>query len=227
MTDLVVPFPPPPNPAASPVVIAGMYHSGTSMLAECLHRQGVRMWTDEWGQVRDDKQVGKTFCECRRAWDINDAEMRRNPIKVYADRMGYNYTPTPQFRADLVQYRKAREVEANGQAWGVKEPRIATYVDGWLGAFRGSKMILCLRNPGRVAETRVNRGHGTNPLVTLVTYNFTVGRTLTLLNDEPQIDAFLWIYERTEAEHCAQQKALRAFLGMPEFDYMGSFKRER
>ena len=218
------PAPPSPTPAR-PVLIAGMYHSGTSMLAKCLHEQGVRMWSDEWGQVSDEKQEGREFCECKRLWDINQREQERGLVKLRADGMGYNYVPSLEMRQDLVGYRKAREAE--GVAWGAKEPRIATYIDAYTGTFRGAKLILCLRNQGRVAESRLTRGHGTTPIVTLVTSLFTAARCLTRLNEAEGVDTFLWVYERTEAEHCRQQAALREFLGMPEFDYMGQFKRER
>ena len=129
-----------------PVIVLGMHHSGTSILAEILHRSGVFM------QSNMHHHESKFF-----ALEINDrlimgngANWARNPIMPVDEVM--SKLPEVQHRIEKKGYRKYLEAGYDGHSrWGFKDPRTCVILPLYLKVFPNAQLLHIVRNEQDVA----------------------------------------------------------------------------
>ena len=141
----------------SPVCIAGMHRSGTSMVAKLLQVCGVCLGPEE--ELGYDSSNGEPHYENVRFVALNDKILNR---------LGGSWDNPPDFRGG---WEHAHDVEAfRSQAkkiirrfhdqhhWGWKDPRNSLTVPFWRGIIPDLRLVICLRNPLEVAHSLRDRG---------------------------------------------------------------------
>jgi hypothetical protein len=128
------------NIIQQPLLIMGMHRSGTSMLAQIMHRSGVFMGSDFTAYYesnlfqRTNEQLLK---QCKASWDFpatttQDPDFsERGFITEYA-----SATRKPHLLVALLLQKK----------WGWKDPRNTFTLGSWLHIFPGLKAIHIVRN---------------------------------------------------------------------------------
>ncbi len=128
------------NIIRSPIVIIGMHRSGTSMLAQVLHRGGIFMGTDFTAYYESNyfQKINEALLKTQRAaWD--------RPVHT---------EQTPQFNEQgfISEYMSASRKPQNLLAlllkkkWGWKDPRTTFTLGSWLKLFPNLKVIHIVRN---------------------------------------------------------------------------------
>jgi len=128
-----------------PVIVLGMHHSGTSILAEILHRSGVFMHAN----MRHHES--KFFVE------INDelvlgggANWAKLPIMPVAEVM--SKLEAVRHRVEKKGLRKYVEAGYDGVSrWGFKDPRTCVTLPLYLEIFRSAQLLHIVRNENDVA----------------------------------------------------------------------------
>ena len=197
-----------------PIVILGMPQSGTSFLARILHEQGVPMCGS--AGFHDDKHH-----ECKELHDAITYELHFNPPAIRYPKTGDKATDRylnairvplrDEFRRAMVAYRRGREVAANGQQWGCKDPRLALMFEAAFGCFQGARFILCSRGPGDAASAAYWKGLAESDVSRRITY-CTVYRNIWEYAQPTQQAMFEWSYN-PRAGHYVQEAALSHWLG--------------
>ncbi len=130
-----------------PVIVLGMHHSGTSILAEILHRFGVFM------QANMHHHEAKFFV------DINDrmimgggGNWARSPIMPVAEVLAR--LPEVHARIQRRAYEKYLEAGYEGQShWGFKDPRTCVTLPLFLEIFPHARLLHIIRNEKDVAAS--------------------------------------------------------------------------
>jgi len=128
-----------------PVIVLGMHHSGTSILAEILHRSGVFM------QANMRHHESKFFVE------INDelvlgggANWAKLPIMPVAELM--SKLEAVRHRVEKKGLQKYLEAGYDGVSrWGFKDPRTCVTLPLYLEIFRNAQLLHIVRNENDVA----------------------------------------------------------------------------
>jgi len=144
-----------------PVIVLGMHHSGTSILAEVLHRHGVFM------QANMHHFESKFF-----AININEQLIMGNGANWARDPI----MPVNEVRAKLDQVRRRIERKAfmkyleagyDGHSrWGFKDPRTCVTLPLYLEIFPKAQLIHIIRDENDVALSLAasnKKGVGVNP----------------------------------------------------------------
>jgi len=131
-----------------PVIVLGMHHSGTSILAEILHRNGVFM------HANMHHSESKFFTV-----EINDrmimgggANWASNPIMPVAEVMA----KLDQVRARIEKkaYKKYIEAGYDGHSrWGFKDPRTCVVLPLYLEIFPNAQLLHIIRNEDDAAAS--------------------------------------------------------------------------
>ena len=131
-----------------PVIVLGMHHSGTSILAEVLHRHGVFM------QANMPHHESKFF-----TLEINDRMIMgggdnwaQNPIMSVAEVMA----KLDEVRGRIAQkaYKKYLEAGYDGRSrWGFKDPRTCVTLPLYLEIFPNAQLLHIIRNENDVAAS--------------------------------------------------------------------------
>jgi GT2 family glycosyltransferase/tetratricopeptide (TPR) repeat protein len=142
-----------------PVCIAGMHRSGTSMVAQLLHRCGLYLGHDEdiLGPSSDNQDG---FWENVRFVHINDGILGKfggawdfPPILKNGWEKGHTIRPLMEAANKLIDTFQGKE------PWGWKDPRNSLTAPFWeqLLGRENIKYIICLRNPLEVARSIYKR----------------------------------------------------------------------
>jgi len=137
----------PPQLRDDPVIVLGMHHSGTSILAEILHRFGVFM------------QANMRHHESKFFVDINDrmimgggANWARTPImpveEVLAKRL--------EVRSRIARqgHLKYRDAGYDGESrWGFKDPRTSVTLPLFVELYPNARLLHIIRNEEDVAAS--------------------------------------------------------------------------
>lgn len=187
-----------------PIIIAGMNHSGSTMLAEAFAEAGLPMCLDRY---ESDPETGEQHGECEWVTALSKREFARNPIKSgstgWKCRQGYVNK--------VLEYRKLRMAK-HGALWGLKEPQICAFIEAWFRVLPKARYIMCTRDPHRVGVTRAQRGHVLNPLDGIEGYCFNLHRVCLLMRYYPHVQ-MAW-YE-ADGNPEVQQDVLRRYTGVP------------
>lgn len=143
-----------------PVIVLGMHHSGTSILAEILHRFGVFM------QANMHHHESKFFV------DLNDrvimgggANWARNPIMPVAEVLAKR----EEARKRIAKHARLKYLDAgyDGESrWGFKDPRTCVTLPLFAELYPDARYLHILRNENDVATSLAasdKRGLGIEP----------------------------------------------------------------
>jgi hypothetical protein len=131
-----------------PVIVLGMHHSGTSILAEILHRNGVFM------QANMRHHESKFFTV-----EINDemimnggANWANNPIMPVVEVMAK--LDIVRARIEKKAFKKYVEAGYDGRScWGFKDPRTCVTLPLYLKIFPNAQLLHIIRNEDDVAAS--------------------------------------------------------------------------
>jgi len=177
-------------------VVLGMHKSGTTLVAQTLHRSGINMGFD---LAEGDDTYSREKCEGYLLREINNTLLRSER----------HYSLDIDLREPIVTRDEARPIaaklmeEQSGYPdWGMKDPRlVGTYPSFWKNILDRHRLIAVYRDPAMVANYYV--GHPrfidqkTEVLVKSLRlwkeYNL---RILDCLADHPESETLLINYDR-------------------------------
>lgn len=141
---------------SNPIIITGMHRSGTSMVAQLLHKLGVYLGEEDqisnykpeenpdgfWEDPRIFTLNDKLLAKLNSSWDSLEKEFFQFDWKIQG---GY-----------IEQYKKNAEeilltISGGNQNWGFKDPRTMILLPFWKTLCPNAKYILLIRNPLEVA----------------------------------------------------------------------------
>ena len=144
--------------AQSPVCIAGMHRSGTSMAARLLHACGLDLGPEE-GLVPATADNPDGHWENARIVGIND---------LLLNELGGGWDQPPALPAGWLERPNVEALREQAAAvfaqlgtrepWGWKDPRASLVMPFWLGLRADFKVVICVRNPLEVALSLRRRG---------------------------------------------------------------------
>ncbi len=142
-----------------PVIVLGMHHSGTSILAEILHRSGVFM------QANMRHHESKFFVEINDELVMGgDANWARLPIMSVNEVM--SKLEAVRHRVEKKGFQKYLEAGYDGRSrWGFKDPRACVTLPLYLEIFPNAQLLHIARNENDVAVSLSNnekKGLGRN-----------------------------------------------------------------
>jgi hypothetical protein len=194
-----------------PVCVAGMHRSGTSLLAQLLHRCGLDLGAPaDLLPPAPDNPDG--FWENRRFLAVNEQLLRRlggawdvpPPLGLWRAR-GARLAALRGPAAGLLRRFEGRE------PWGWKDPRNALTLPFWRGLVPDLRVIVCVRHPLEVAASLARRdGHG--PAFALAlwrTYND------QLLAHAPPGRRLVTHFDAYAADPRAELRRVLGWLGLP------------
>jgi len=197
--------------ALSPICVAGMHRSGTSMVARLLSLCGLYLGPDkELSRAAADNPQGfwehADFVRLNdELLDLVDAGWDLPPAQSAA------WTPSPELEAAT---RKATELIdrlAGHGRWAWKDPRNSLTLPFWLRLMPNLKVIICLRNPLEVARSLSAR-NGTSPA-----FGLNLWRTYNerLCSSAPPQDRLVTHYEAYFFDPRRELRRVLDFLGTP------------
>lgn len=138
--------------APPPVLILGMHNSGTTMLAEILHRCGLFLGNNA---AHCESHFFTLFINDRLIMGGGDA-WARLPIlsveEVLRDRDVIRRLILDNWRMDYVQWG----YDGFGP-WGIKDPRLCVVLPLYLDVFPDARLLLIRRNPDDIAASLAHR----------------------------------------------------------------------
>ncbi len=144
----------------APVLIAGMHNSGTSILAEILHKNGVFLGNN---MSHYESYFFSVFINDRLIMG-SDESWAKLPLMSIEEVMSYRDTVGPfiakHWIADYLQCGYDGD-----SMWGIKDPRLCVLLPLYLDIFPDAKVVHIRRNPDDVAASLCRRKkHGVGKL---------------------------------------------------------------
>ncbi len=146
----------------SPVYIAGMHRSGTSMVTRLLNSCGLYLGTEE-ELLKPAPDNPEGFWENIYFMKLNDRIL---------EKLGGSWDLLPQEKRDWEQEKEFGPLKAEAcvlidkyakhKLWGWKDPRNSLTLPFWKSICSEMKIIICLRNPIEVAMSLQKRGGTTD-----------------------------------------------------------------
>ena len=138
---------------STPLIMAGMHRSGTSLLASAMQQAGVDIGQSLLGSSRSNK---KGHFEDIEFTELHEAIFADNGVDIYQahDRSNLTITPKRIEQAEaLVQARNNRRI------WGWKDPRTCLFLDFWSSLLPHAKYLFIFRRPEEVLASLKARKH--------------------------------------------------------------------
>jgi hypothetical protein len=126
------------------VLVLGMHKSGTSLVAQILHRSGVAMGDPAETDGNYDHGV---FCERTAVRELNQE------ILGFGDPAHLSRPPCPLLLREETRERMRRLIrglDATGSSWGFKDPRTCLTYGLWEPELPLHDLVLVYRSPGEV-----------------------------------------------------------------------------
>ncbi|HEY8309559.1 MAG TPA: sulfotransferase [Gemmatimonadaceae bacterium] len=191
----------------TPICIAGMHGSGTSLTAQLLHRCGVHLG-NESVLVAPDNPDG--FWEDTRFVAINDAILGA---------FGGAWDYPPLMAQGWTEDGRLTSVRENAEAllaeyaeqetpWGWKDPRNSLTFPFWRRYFPTMKVVFCLRNPLAVAHSLFARSRHSYILGLHVWYRYAI----SFLDSVPPDQRIVTAYDAYFSDAHAELARVLAFL---------------
>ncbi len=141
-----------------PVCVTGMHRSGTSMVANLLHRCGLHLGEEE-ELIGPSAHNTRGYWENRRFLEINEEILRHSGG-------GWDMPPEVRIEGGLSEVYGALKAKAEQTAmalrhqpvWGWKDPRTCLTMPFWKALFPEMTVLVCVRNPLEVVFSLSRRG---------------------------------------------------------------------
>jgi hypothetical protein len=138
--------------SASPLIVAGMHRSGTSLTASILQAGGVCM-----GERVLPPDTGN-----RRGYfeDVDFVQFHKNILRASGlSSRGWTFqqpvTISPEAREQAIQLGAVKA--AHGAAWGWKDPRTTLFLPFWREVFPGAQFLFVFRAPWHTIDSLFRR----------------------------------------------------------------------
>ena len=212
-----------PEAESAPVCIAGMHRSGTSTVAQLLHRCGLHL-----GDENELFAAGPTnpdgFWENSRFVKINE-----QLLAAYAG--GWDAPPLlPTGWHEDNELRPQRDAanrllaDFDGrECWGWKDPRNSLTLPFWLDLMPDMKIVVCIRNPLEVARSLRERGNSS----IVLGLNLWKAYNRALLENAPEGRYIVTHYEAYFHRPQVEIRRVLDFLGLPASSQLISLVRSR
>ena len=151
---------PTPSPSrqthAQAMIVAGMHRSGTSLTAGILAKTGVDMGQH---QIAADRTNPHGFYEDAKIVSFHQLAFRRLLPSNASGHIDWGWCEQHVLNTtDLERFRPAArrlvvEREAQGVAWGFKDPRATLLLDFWDSCIEDARYVLVYRAPWLVADS--------------------------------------------------------------------------
>jgi hypothetical protein len=200
-----------PMPRRVVVCITGMHRSGTSLIAQILHRSGPYL-----GPYRQLAQPAADNLDGY--WEHPDFQQLNDDILTHFGG-GWDLAPSfPAGWADLPELEPLRQRaralirQFDGQQfWGWKDPRSALTIPFWRSLIPDLKVVICVRNPLEVAQSLSRRGMSSR------SFGLRLWQTYyerLLASTAPQ-DWIVTHYDTYFVDALAETKRVLSWLGIP------------
>lgn len=140
----------------TPICIAGMHRSGTSMIARLLHECGLYLGQAERNrQGCADQPFG--YWEHGQFVELNEQILDElggwwgEPPDI--PEVAPGWSEKKRFDGFRQQASAIIEAEFRGRLWGWKDPRNCLTLEFWQGLFPQMMLVICLRHPVEVARS--------------------------------------------------------------------------
>lgn len=200
-------------------LVLGMHKSGTSLLAELLHRSGIAMGDLAAEGSAADYDAGHKF---------EDAQVQAVNKGLLGFGESYRLPPGPlrpnaEQRAAMQALVAARE--ARGEDWGFKDPRTVLTYTAWQDVLPPHRILAVYRHPGEVWGHYRKHGPRGRPwrrlrwlLAILGAWSAYNRRLLDIVAGAPAGSALLVSYARLMDSADPAFGRVEAFLGRPLVD---------
>jgi hypothetical protein len=142
-----------PAPFGSPIIIAGMHRSGTSLAASLLQSAGLdvgeRLMEGNWSNPRGHFE------------DLDFVEWHKSALEsVNLHPDGWVLTALPSMPADIVERvgLLVRQKTSAPRAWGFKDPRATLFLGLWQELIPDALFVFVHRTPWEVVDSLYRRG---------------------------------------------------------------------
>jgi hypothetical protein len=127
-------------------IVLGMHKSGTTLIAQSLHRSGINMG---WDITEEHFTYRGNHCESPRVNQINDR------LLDSIGKLSYEITSSPPRQTDPATIADLqafiRKQNALTPRWGIKDPRLCFTYPVWSAHLPPHKLIVIFRSPCEVA----------------------------------------------------------------------------
>ena len=149
--------------SSSPVVIAGMHRSGTSLIASLLSSLGVRLGDR---LVPPDRYNPRGYFEDCEILALNREILGAATVPDDGGHPDWGWTETglldrerfESFRERASALVKARDLASAGSTWGWKDPRTTLALEFWDSIVPSARYVLVYRHPWEVADSMQRLG---------------------------------------------------------------------
>jgi glycosyltransferase involved in cell wall biosynthesis len=149
--------------SSSPVVIAGMHRSGTSLIASLVSSIGVRLGD---GLVPPDRYNPRGYFEDTQILALNREMLGAATAADDGGHPDWGWTETglferhgfDSFRERAAALVEARDLAAAGSTWGWKDPRTTLALEFWDSIVPFARYVLVYRHPWEVADSMQRLG---------------------------------------------------------------------
>ena len=202
--------------APTPVAIAGMHRSGTSMVAKLLSQAGLFLGPDE-ALMPPAAENPEGFFEHLDFVSLNDEVLNEAgggwdcPPLATTDWTGAAFDRHRERARALAVPLAAQGV------WGWKDPRTSLTIPFWESAFGPLRVVLVVRNPLEVV-TSLHRRNGFSIALSLTLWQIYAERVLAAT---PPDQRFVTHFDAWFANPAAEARRLIDALGLPGWDTTG------
>lgn len=149
--------------SSSPVVVAGMHRSGTSLIASMLSSLGVRMGDC---LVPPDRNNPRGYFEDTEILALNGEMLGAGTVADDGGHPDWGWTETGRlnrehfssFRERASALVEARNLASAGSTWGWKDPRTTLALEFWDSIVPSARYVLVYRHPWQVADSMQRLG---------------------------------------------------------------------
>ena len=131
----------------SPVIVAGMHRSGTSLVASVMQAAGVDLGETLLGATASNP---RGHFEDLELIEWHDSVFEDHGMTWYDAGVGVDLTVSTERRSQADRILTGKAVPG---AWGWKDPRTSLFLDFWSGLLPQAQFVFVFRDPGLVLES--------------------------------------------------------------------------
>lgn len=182
------------------ICIAGMHRSGTSMIAQLLHRASLSFGPPE-KLLGADRSNPLGHFEHRDVLTIDRQLLKHFGATWYAPpKLPEKWAEAESLKPLLNQGRELAASFGQQTQWGWKEPRACLFLPFWRSAIPVMKFVLCLRDPLEVALSLQRRNRLTIDHGAWLWYHYTLASLLNSRNASRLVTVFDDYFNGSQSE---------------------------